>query len=95
MGCNAGSTYTEVLDVGKDLVIQGEVVGGDDVNASILLDLPVSKSQPLGLSEELLLRNLAAPVCWSSQYRTQCDAVKIKWSRCGGKKVLGLTHSLP
>lgn len=55
-------TYTEVLDVGKDLVIQSEVVAGDDVNTGILLDLPVSQSQPLGLSKELIFRDLATPV---------------------------------
>lgn len=57
------NTYTEVLAVGKDLVIQGKVIGGDDVDTSILLNLPVSEPQPLGLSKELFLGNLAAPVC--------------------------------
>lgn len=56
-------TYTEVLTVGKDLVIQGKVVGWNDVDASILLDLPVSEPQSLGLSKELFLGDLAAPVC--------------------------------
>ena len=55
-------TYTEVLDVGEDLVVEGEVVAWDDVDAGILLDLPVSESESLGLSEEVILRDLAAPV---------------------------------
>lgn len=55
-------TYTKVLDVAEDLVVESEVVGGDDVDTGILLDLPVSESEPLGLSEELILRDLAAPV---------------------------------
>jgi hypothetical protein len=53
---------TKVLDVGKDLVVQGEIVAGDDVDTGILLDLPVGKTKALGLLEELGLRNLAAPV---------------------------------
>lgn len=56
------STYTEVLDVCEDLVVQGEVVAGDDVDASILLDLPVGKTQALGLSKEVGLRDLSTPV---------------------------------
>lgn len=60
-------TYTEVLDVVEDLVVQGKVVGGDDVDTGILLDLPVGEPQPLGLGEELILGDLAAPVCgWLS-----------------------------
>ena len=56
------TTYTEVLDVMKHLVVQGEVVAGDDVNAGILLDLPVSQSEALGLSEEVSLGDLIGPV---------------------------------
>lgn len=54
--------YVEVLDVGKDLVVESEVVGWDDVDTGILLDLPVSKTEALGLSQELLLGDLASPV---------------------------------
>ena len=55
-------TYTKVLDVGEDLVVQGEVVAGDDIDASILLDLPVGKTEALGLGKEVGLRQLATPV---------------------------------
>jgi hypothetical protein len=44
------------------MVVQSKVVGGNDVDTGILLDLPVCESEPLGLSEELVLRDLAAPV---------------------------------
>lgn len=47
----------------EHLIVQGEVVGGNDIDTSILLNLPVGESQSLGLSKQLLLRNLAAPVC--------------------------------
>lgn len=57
-----GSSYGEVLDVGKDLIVESKVVGWDDVDTGILLDLPVSKTEALGLSEELLLGDLASPV---------------------------------
>ena len=55
-------TYTEVLDVSEDVVVESKVVAGNDVDTGILLDLPVSKTQALGLSEEVRLRDLAAPV---------------------------------
>ncbi len=43
-------TYTEVLDVGEDLVIESKVVARDDVDAGILLDVPVGKTKTLSLS---------------------------------------------
>jgi len=46
-------TYTKVLNLMKNLVIQGKVVARNDVDAGIFLDLPVSKTQTLGLSEEI------------------------------------------
>jgi hypothetical protein len=46
----------------EDLVVEGEVVAGDDVDTSILLDLPVSKTEALSLSEEVGLRDLSTPV---------------------------------
>jgi hypothetical protein len=54
--------YVEVLDVGKDLIVEGKVVGWDDVDTGILLDLPVSKTEALGLSEKLILGDLSTPV---------------------------------
>lgn len=68
-------TYAEVLDVAEDLVVQGKVVGGDDINTGILLDLPVSEPEPLGLGEKLILRDLAAPVCFYSQPRCSIEKV--------------------
>jgi hypothetical protein len=55
-------TYTKVLDLVKDLVVEGEVVAGDDIDTGILLDLPVSKTETLGLVKEVGLRNLSTPV---------------------------------
>lgn len=55
-------TYTEVLNVAEDLVIEGKVIAGDDVGTGILLDLPVVKSKPLGLRQELGLGQLSTPV---------------------------------
>ena len=55
-------TYTKVLDVRKDLVVEGKVVAGDDIHTSILLDLPVGETKPLGLSQKVVLGDLATPV---------------------------------
>jgi hypothetical protein len=55
-------TYTKVLDVVQDLIVQGKVVAGDNVNTSVLLDLPVRETQSLGLGEKVSLRDLAAPI---------------------------------
>ena len=52
----------EQLDVVKDLIVEGKVVGGDAVNTSSLLDLPVLQTQTLALGEEVITRDLATPV---------------------------------
>ena len=57
-----GDTYTKVLDLMKDMVVESEVVAGDDIDTSILLDLPVSKTEALGLSKKVRLRDLSTPV---------------------------------
>ena len=46
----------------KDLVVEGEVIAGDDIDTSILLDLPVGKSQTLSLRKEVGLREVPRPV---------------------------------
>lgn len=57
---------TEELDVVKDLVVVREVIGRDDVDTGILLDLPVSSTESLSLSQEISLRDLVRPVSLSS-----------------------------
>lgn len=57
-----GGSYTEVLNVGEDLVIESKVIAGDDIDTGILLDLPVGETETLGLSKEVGLRYFASPV---------------------------------
>lgn len=65
--------YPEVLDVGEDLVVEREVIAGNDINASILLDVPVLKTKPLGLGEEVGLRQLPAPVSFGGLLQVAVD----------------------
>jgi len=44
----------------EDLVVVGEVVAGDDVDAGIFLNLPVLETQPLALGEEVFAGQLVA-----------------------------------
>lgn len=46
----------------QDLIVQSKVIARDDVDAGVLLNLPVSKTKSLGLSEKLGLGQLARPV---------------------------------
>jgi hypothetical protein len=55
-------TYVEKLDVVEDVVVESKVVAGDDIDASVLLDLPVLKADTLGLLQQVVLRELARPV---------------------------------
>jgi hypothetical protein len=61
-------TYIEELNVVEDMVVEGEVVGRDDVNACILLNLPVGKSESLGLGKEVFSGELIRPVCLSGLF---------------------------
>lgn len=53
---------TEELDVVEDLIVEGKVVAGDDVDTGILLDLPVLATESLTLGKELIARDLVTPV---------------------------------
>lgn len=46
----------------QDLIVQSKVIARDDVDAGVFLNLPVSKTKSLGLSEKLGLGQLARPV---------------------------------
>lgn len=54
--------YVEHLNVVKDVVVVRKVVAWDDIDAGILLDLPVLETEPLTLGEEVISGQLAAPV---------------------------------
>lgn len=49
----------------EDLIVKGEVIAGNEINASLLLDLPMLETKSLSLLEELLAGELASPVCLS------------------------------
>ena len=68
------TTYIEELDVVQDLIVESKVVAGDDVDASILLDLPVGKTEPLSLSLEVVLGQFAAPVRFVGLFEVTKDS---------------------
>jgi hypothetical protein len=39
----------------QDLIVESEVIAWNDIDASILLNLPVCKSQSLSLSQKVIL----------------------------------------
>jgi hypothetical protein len=55
--------YVEHLNVVEDVVVEGKVVAGDDIDTGVLLDLPVLATESLALSEQVISRQLAGPVC--------------------------------
>jgi len=64
-GIQVRYAYSEKCNVVEELIVEGKVVAWDDIDTSILLDLPVGKTETLSLREELLTREFAAPVCLS------------------------------
>jgi hypothetical protein len=54
--------YVEELDVVEEVIVEGKVIAGYDIDASVLLDLPVLETQALALLEQIVARQLLAPV---------------------------------
>lgn len=56
------AAYVEELDVVEEVVVESKVVAGDNINAGVLLDLPVLKTETLALLQEVITRELVGPV---------------------------------
>ncbi len=56
---------TEELNVIQDLVVEGKVIAGDDIDACIFLELPVGESESLALLEEIFLGDFVTPIGFS------------------------------
>jgi hypothetical protein len=67
-------SYTKVLDVGENLIVESEVIAGNDINAGLLLNIPVLKTKSLGLAEELSLGELATPVSFCCLLQVTIDS---------------------
>lgn len=57
---------TKELNMVQDLIVEGKVIAGNDIDASLFLELPMCESESLTLLEEILLGELVAPVGFSS-----------------------------
>ena len=57
-----GEAYPKELDVVQNMVVERKVVAGDDIDAGILLDVPVFLPQALALTQKLIAGELSTPV---------------------------------
>ena len=95
---------TEELDVVKDLVVVSKVIAGNNVDASILLDLPVFLTKSLSLSQKLITRDLVTPVSFrgllevtelSHAREAKNSAIARKFSITGDHGTgIGLEHTI-
>ena len=46
----------------KDLDVEGELIAGDDLDTSILMDLPVLLTESLSLRKQVITGELSTPV---------------------------------
>ena len=67
-------TYPEILDMGEDLVVERKVIAGDDIDAGLLLNVPVLEAKSFGLGEEVSLGELSTPVCFRGLLQVAVDA---------------------
>jgi hypothetical protein len=82
------------LDLVEDLVIESEVIAGDGVDTSILLDSPMGETESLGLCKKLSLRKLAAPVCLSGLLEVTVDTHARETENRSGVRILVSTLQL-
>ena len=54
--------YVEELNVVEKVVVESEVVAGNDIDTGVLLDLPVLQPQALALLEQVIAGELVSPV---------------------------------
>ena len=55
-------THAKELNVVQDLVVKGKVIAGNDVDASIFLDLPMLETKAFAFRQQVVARELASPV---------------------------------
>jgi len=60
--------------MGKDLIIEGEIIARNDVNPRLLLDAPMLQTQSLRLTQQLRLRDLPGPICLRSLLQVAVDS---------------------
>ena len=63
LGIPLGDDAEELMVV-QNLVVEGEIIAGNDVDTCIFLDFPVGQPKPFAFGEKVLLRQFAAPVCF-------------------------------
>ncbi len=73
LGIFEKKTYTEVLDLVEDLIVESEVIARDYIYAGLLLDVPVFKTESLSFAQELSLGKLATPVCFGRLLQVTID----------------------
>jgi hypothetical protein len=69
---------TEELNMIQDMIVEGKVIARDDVDAGLLLDVPVRCSQSLALLKEFFLREFVSPVCFGRFLEITEDALAWK-----------------
>jgi hypothetical protein len=69
-----GKSYTKVLDVGQNLIIESEVIAGNDIDAGILLNVPMLETESFGLAKEFSLRELTTPVSFGGFLQVTVDS---------------------
>jgi len=80
------------LDLVEDLIVESEVIAGDRVDTSILLDGPMCETESLGLCKKLGLGELAAPVCLSCLLEVTVDT---HTGKTKNRSVVGILVSIP
>lgn len=56
------------------MIVESEVIARDDIDAGLLLDVPVLETESLGLREELGLGELSTPVSFGGLLQITVDS---------------------
>jgi hypothetical protein len=67
-------THAKELNVVQDLVIEGKVIAGNYVDASIFLDLPMLETKAFAFRQQAIARQLAGPVGFGGLFQVPKDS---------------------
>jgi hypothetical protein len=80
-------TYSEELNVVQDLVVEGEVIAGNDIDSGLFLYLPVLQAQSFALAQQVVEWYLASPIVFSCFFEISINSHARETEDCAEEAV--------
>jgi hypothetical protein len=87
-------TYSEELNVVQDLVVEGEVIAGNDIDSGLFLYSPVLQTQSFAFAQQVLGWYLAGPVVFSCFFEISINSHTRKAEDCAEEAVSAVKQGI-